>query len=69
VLIDCHSCAARGPACHDCVIGVFLDTTPQPVDLDTDEQHAIATLVAAGLIPPLRLVALPGPDSAERGIA
>lgn len=69
MLINCDTCAVRALACHDCVIGVFLDTPPQPVELDGEEQSAISRLVAAGLVPPLRLVALPSPDSAERGIA
>ncbi len=69
VLIDCNTCAVRGLACHDCVIGVFLDTPIPPLDLDLDEREAIDSLVAAGLVPPFRLVALPSPESAERGIA
>lgn len=69
MLIDCDSCAVRGLACHDCVIGVFLDTAPCPVELDPDEQDAIGSLVAAGLVPPLRLVALPSPEAPDRGIA
>jgi len=69
VLIDCDTCAVRGLKCDDCVIGVLLDAPPQPVHLDASEQDAIGSLVAAGLIPPLRLVALSVPPDAERGIA
>lgn len=69
MLIDCDTCAVRGLTCHDCVVGVFLDTPGRAVDLDRTEQDAIGRLVAAGLVPPLRLVALPSPGSADRGIA
>ena len=67
--VDCDRCAARGPACHDCVITVLLtpggaggvppgtDTVPGPaVDLDPDEQVALSALADSGLVPPLRLV-------------
>lgn len=62
VIIDCDSCAARGPACGDCVVSVLLGppewmlespggTTFQPV-----ETAALAVLADSGLVPPLRLV-------------
>jgi len=63
MLIDCDACAARGPACEDCVITVLLGAPPvrRPgdgvaIDLDGDEQAAIAVLAGSGLVPPLRLV-------------
>jgi hypothetical protein len=79
MLIDCDTCAVRGVHCHDCVVSVFL-TLPRavaddpgpgvsPVELDATEQDALGSLMAAGLIPPLRLVALPPPADPERGIA
>jgi hypothetical protein len=75
MLIDCDTCAVRGLHCDDCVVSVFLtlprrvEAEPEPVELDQPEQDAIGTLMAAGLVPPLRLVALPSPADPERGIA
>jgi hypothetical protein len=78
VLIDCDTCAVRGPACGDCVVTVLLaappvtssvappdETTPDPVELDAAEQAAIAVLAQSGLVPPLRLVP-GGGDGAPR---
>ena len=63
MMIDCDTCAVRGPACGDCVVTVLLggppavlDGDPPPVDLDTAEQNAIALLAENGMVPPLRLV-------------
>jgi hypothetical protein len=56
VNIDCDSCAARGPACGDCVVTVLLGAPPEGVDLDEAERRAIEALADGGLIPPLRLV-------------
>jgi hypothetical protein len=72
MLIDCDTCSVRGAACRDCVITVILNNPtlrnpPQPVDLDDDEQAAVDSLSAAGLLPPLRLV--PAASFDERGIA
>ena len=50
--IDCDSCAAKGPACGDCVVTVLLGAPPEGVELD----EAIEALAESGLIPPLRLV-------------
>jgi hypothetical protein len=60
MLIDCDTCTARGPACSDCVVSVLLGGAAEPagdpaVDLDPDEQRAIAALAGSGLVPPLRL--------------
>lgn len=54
--IDCDSCAAKGPACGDCVVTVLLGAPPEGVELDEAEQRAIEALAESGLIPPLRLV-------------
>lgn len=54
--VDCGSCAARGPACDDCVISVLLGAPAEGVDLDTDEQDALSALAGSGLVPPLRLI-------------
>jgi hypothetical protein len=62
MLIDCDTCVGRGIACDDCVINVLLQQPQAPLDasaaleLDEAEQHALATLAGAGLVPPLRLV-------------
>ncbi len=76
MLIDCDACAVRGPACRDCVVSVLLGapsarpgrgshTPGTGIDLDPDEQAAIAVLAGSGLVPPLRLVARPtDPDEA-----
>jgi hypothetical protein len=71
--VDCDRCAARGPACDDCVITVLLgvpgsvglEGSPPgmgrspAVDLDPAEQAALSALADSGLVPPLRLI--PGP--------
>jgi len=56
VLIDCDTCLAPASACQDCVVTVLLGRPPEPVELDASEAAAIESLVAAGLVPPLRLV-------------
>lgn len=71
MLIDCDTCAVRGPACGDCVVGVLLGSPPtsvQPdaIELDGPEQAAIAVLAGAGMVPPLRLVPPPGAPPEQR---
>lgn len=56
MLIDCDGCGVRGAACGDCVVTVLLGAPPSGVELDTEEQAALAALAAGGLVPPLRLV-------------
>jgi len=60
MLIDCETCAVRGPACGDCVVTVLLGAPPaiagDGVELDGAEQAAIAVLAGSGLVPPLRLL-------------
>jgi hypothetical protein len=64
MMIDCDTCAVRGPACGDCVVTVLLGGPPAvtdgdvttAVELDGAEQAAIAVLADSGLVPPLRLV-------------
>jgi hypothetical protein len=64
MLIDCDTCVARGRECGDCVVSVFLHIStgrargvpPVAVRLNDDEQAAVESLAAAGLVPPLRLV-------------
>jgi hypothetical protein len=53
--IDCDTCVARGPACHDCVVTVLLGP-PHELTLDDEVCHALANLAAGGLVPPLRMV-------------
>lgn len=63
MLIDCDTCQVRDLACGDCVVTVLLGS-PR-VDLDGEEQAAIAVLASSGLVPPLRLVS--GPDPVPDG--
>lgn len=56
MLIDCDTCAVREIHCGDCVVSVLLSRPPQGVELDGDEQTALAALAEGGLVPPLRLV-------------
>jgi hypothetical protein len=59
--IDCDSCLARGPACHDCVVTVLLGPPPELM-IDDDELAALGLLAEQGLVPPLRMVrAVSGP--------
>ena len=53
VVIDCDDCAARGPACRDCVVSVLLGV---PETLLYDERAALEVLADVGLAPRLRLV-------------
>ncbi len=74
MIIDCDSCAVRGNACGDCVIGVLLgmpgsreaaaEGSDLPsgapiVQLDAPERRALEVLADQGLVPRLRLVAAP----------
>jgi hypothetical protein len=75
MLIDCDACAARGPACGDCVVTVLLGAPPvdrpgegeNVIDLDGSERAALAVLAGSGLVPPLRLVAAPRPSGSAHG--
>lgn len=79
MIIDCEACAARGPACGDCVVSVLLGGPPAqgdlpargegpaPVELDRAEQAALAVLAGCGLVPPLRLVPVDAPVDASVG--
>lgn len=74
MLIDCDACAVRGPACGDCVVTVLLGAPPvrragdvTGIDLDGNEQAAIAVLAGSGLVPPLRLVAPTADDEQLHG--
>ncbi len=61
MIIDCDDCAVRGPACQECVVSVLLGSTPdgaEQLELDETERAAVDTLAGAGLIPPLRMVAI-----------
>jgi hypothetical protein len=67
MLIDCDSCAVRGPACGDCVVSVLLGAPPTGVELDDAEREALLNLAEAGMVPRLRLV--PGqPGTAAGGV-
>ncbi|WP_298803896.1 hypothetical protein [uncultured Pseudokineococcus sp.] len=80
MIVDCDGCAARGPACSDCVVGVLLGVprvregvapagrgpdAPGPVgELDDAERAALGVLASSGLVPPLRLVPVGPPGPA-----
>lgn len=66
VVIDCDTCAVRGPACGDCVVSVLLGAPPA---LLADERAALDVLAQAGLVPRLRLVPrlTPAPDRRSDG--
>ena len=62
VLIDCQTCAVRGPACHDCVVTVLLGPTPE-AGFDEEEKRALDVLAESGLVPHLRMVTpMTGPE-------
>ncbi|HEX2497589.1 MAG TPA: hypothetical protein VHO00_02240 [Actinomycetes bacterium] len=56
MLIDCNQCSMRDIACPDCVVTVLLELPKRRIELDPDEQAALAVLAGSGLVPPLRLV-------------
>jgi hypothetical protein len=56
MIIDCATCVGRPTECGDCVISVVLGSHEGTVDLDADEQTAVAVLAGSGLVPPLRLM-------------
>ena len=56
MIVDCDRCAARGPACQDCVITVLLGAPPGGIDLDGTERYALDALADAGMVPRLQLV-------------
>jgi hypothetical protein len=76
MMIDCDCCVVRGPACDDCVVTVLLGAPPADrpgdgetvIDLDGNEQAALAVLAGCGLVPPLRLVAVPPPGDHGPGV-
>jgi hypothetical protein len=64
VIIDCDDCAARGPACKECVVSVLIGV---PKSLRDDECAALEALADAGLAPRLRLVPIHRHD--DSGVA
>jgi len=59
--VDCDGCMVRGPVCADCVVTVLLGPPRARLELDADEVSALDALAGAGLVPPLRLVAVEQP--------
>jgi hypothetical protein len=68
MIIDCATCIGRPTECADCVVSVVLGSHVGGVDLDADEQTAVAVLADSGLVPPLRLMPaeIPVDDPRER---
>lgn len=60
MLIDCDSCAVRGNACHDCVIGVLLDAPAARADVDHPKGAAAAGTETPSTAPAVQL------DAGER---
>lgn len=48
MLIDCDGCAARGPACSDCLVTALLDAPAQLAGLTAAELRAIEVFGRAG---------------------
>lgn len=61
MIVDCDSCAARGPACGDCVVTSLLGLPSwwSTEGVEGEEAAALAVLADSGLVPPLRLVPVP----------
>jgi hypothetical protein len=68
MIVDCDRCEVRGDACAECVITVLLGTPPGELELDRADRRALDTLAAAGMVPPLQLVAREGGDAAGRAV-
>lgn len=54
VLVDCDTCAVRGPGCDDCVMTVLLGMPAPPLRIGVDQVAALGVLARSGLVPPLR---------------
>jgi hypothetical protein len=54
--IDCNECAMAGTvACDDCVVSFIVNREPgDAVVVDADEERALRSLSAGGLVPRLR---------------
>ena len=63
MLIDCDTCAVRDLHCGECVMTVLLQAGEDPgvLEVDEDEERALAVLAEGGLVPHLRLIPLSGP--------
>ena len=69
MIVDCDTCAVRGPSCGDCVV-TFLLGPPEWLAVDGlpgEEVAALAVLADSGLVPPLRLVAPVEPAGRTEG--
>lgn len=53
-VIDCDTCAVRGPACDECIVSVMLGGPPD-APIAADEHRAFAVLAEAGMVPPLQM--------------
>lgn len=48
MLIDCGSCAGRGPACHGCLVSALFDAPEELAGLTAAEHRAIEVFARAG---------------------
>ncbi len=68
LIVDCDTCAVRGPACGDCAISALLGVpeASAPAQLSLEEKRALEVFAEVGMLPPLRLVqSVSGPDPLE----
>jgi len=49
MLIDCDRCAARGPACPECVVSALFDAPAHVAGLRDEECRAIEAFERAGI--------------------
>jgi hypothetical protein len=55
MIIDCSKCEFfETEACNDCLVTAILHPKDEPLDIEEEEQSAIATLQQAGLAPVLK---------------
>lgn len=67
MLLDCTGCPGRGYACDGCVVAAVLDPRPR---MAPDVADAVDVLQGAGLIGPVHLALVSGPEpGADRGRA
>ncbi len=61
MVVDCATCAVRGPACAGCLVTAVVGGPPGHLRLDDAEGRAVRALADAGLLPPLCYLPLDAP--------
>jgi hypothetical protein len=59
MVIDCDTCAARGPQCADCLVGAVVGGPATRRGFTPAELSAMRVLADAGLLPRLRYRSAP----------